>query len=53
MTIKHVTSFNGKQRVRINRSERDPPYLSNVVKGVAVQLVPNGCSYGVTPEPKP
>ena len=53
MTIKHVTSFNGKQRVRINRSERDPPYLANVVKGVATQLVPNGVSYGGTPEPKP
>lgn len=53
MTIKHVTSFNGKQRVRVNRSERDPPYLANVVKGVATQLVPNGVSYGGAPEPKP
>lgn len=33
------------RRVKINRSERRPPYLSNVVKGDAEQVAPNGCVY--------
>lgn len=32
-------------RVKINRSERRPPYLSNIVKGGAEQIQPNGCTY--------
>jgi hypothetical protein len=30
------------QRVKINRSERRPPFFSNLVKGDATQITPNG-----------
>jgi len=37
--------------VRINRSERRPPFFSNIVKGTADQVTPNGCAYdGPRPE---
>lgn len=40
------------RNVRINRGERQVPYLSNTVKGYAEQITPNGCAYGGQPEPK-
>lgn len=30
------------RRVRINRGERQVPFLSNIVKGEALQITPNG-----------
>lgn len=40
------------QRVRINRSERRPPFLSNIVGGSADQIQPNGCTYDSDPSEK-
>lgn len=37
------------QRVKINRSERRPPFLSNIVPGGAHQVVPNGNAYDQDP----
>ncbi len=39
--------------VKINRSERRTPYLSNTVKGRAEQITPNGCAYDSDPTPEP
>jgi len=33
------------QRVRINRSERRPPFLSNIVNGSAEQVAPNALTH--------
>ena len=32
-------------RVKLNRSERRPPFLSNLVKGDQEQVTPNGVAY--------
>jgi hypothetical protein len=37
------------QRIKINRSERRPPFLSNIVGGGAEQIQPNGCTYDKEP----
>lgn len=32
-------------RVKVNRSERRPPFLSNIVKGDQEQVTPNGIAW--------
>lgn len=46
MSIRHVTDFNGKARVRINRDDRSPPWGSNLVQGDVRQETPNGVAIG-------
>ncbi len=38
--------------VKMNRSERRTPYLSNTVKGGATQITPNGVAYDQDPTPE-
>lgn len=35
--------------VKMNRSERNPPFLSNTVKGGAQQVTPNGNTFDKAP----